>query len=71
MNSAPKLKLDMKRSSSNIFDDLGSLLDTPTAEKILDNFLTVPEPSHMIMPETDLESQKWPSSFDDLFPDLD
>jgi len=61
----------MNKSSTTIFDDLGPLLDTPTAEKILDNFLTEAEQSSIMMPGSDLETQKWPSTFDDLFPDLD
>jgi len=68
----PKLKLDMKKESTNIFDDLGPLLDTPTAEKILDNFLSTAEQTNLMIPDDDLEPQKWTShSFDDLFPDLD
>jgi len=69
--NAPKLKLDTKKASLNIFDDLEPLLDTPTAEKILDNFLSTAEEANLMIQGDDLEPQKWSNSFDDLFPDLD
>lgn len=69
--SLQKPTLDMKKASDDIFDDLGPILDTPTAEKLLDNFLSEAEQSSMMLPGADIEPPKWTTTFDDLFPDLD
>jgi len=63
--------LDMSSSSNIIFDDLEPLLDTPTAEKILDNFLAGAEEANMIIQGEEMDDSKWSNSLDDLFPELD
>jgi len=63
--------LDLSSSSNIIFDDLEPLLDTPTAEKILDNFLAGAEEANMIIQGEEMDDSKWSNSLDDLFPELD
>lgn len=52
--------------NTNITFELEPLLDTPTAETILDNFLAGTDYSMENMDDT-----KWTDSLDDLFPELD
>jgi len=52
--------------NTNITFELEPLLDTPTAETILDNFLAGTDYSMESMDDT-----KWTDSLDDLFPELD
>jgi len=52
--------------NTNITFELEPLLDTPTAETILDNFLAGTDYSMESMNDT-----KWTDSLDDLFPELD
>lgn len=69
--SNSRLSLDTSSSTNTIFDELEPLLDTPTAEKILDNFLAGAEEVNMIMQGGEMDDSKWAHSLDDLFPELD
>jgi len=61
---APNLSLN-----TNITFELEPLLDTPTAETILDNFLAGTDYSMETMESID--NNKWTDGLDDLFPELD
>jgi len=69
--SSCRLSLDTSSSTNAIFEEVEPLLDTPTAEKILDNFLAGAEEVNMIMQGGDMDYAKWSNSLDDLFPELD
>merc|ERR1712123_155861 len=62
--SSPSLSLN-----TNITFELEPLLDTPTAETILDNFLAGTDYSMETMESID--NTKWTDGLDDLFPELD
>jgi len=65
LNPAPKVAPRLSLNT-NVTFELEPLLDTPTAETILDNFLAGTDYSMETIDET-----KWTDSLDDLFPELD
>jgi len=62
LTPAPRVASGMSLNT-NITFELEPLLDTPTAETILDNFLAGTDYS--------MDDTKWTDSLDDLFPELD
>jgi len=62
--SVPSLSLN-----TNISFELEPLLDTPTAETILDNFLA--ETDYNMDNIDSMENTKWTDGLDELFPELD
>jgi len=55
--------------NTNITFDMEPLLDTPTAETILDDFLADSDYSMESLEPVD--NTKWTDGLDDLFPELD